>query len=103
MIITVLIPDLDPAISEATYDRVQAALEAAGIDTFELHLQTPEQHEAHPIVVGPSDFEIREYLTRDAPAFAAFLRRDMRRDPAWWRRELAKQARIGNVDRVLRP
>jgi hypothetical protein len=106
MNITVLIPDLDAATCEATYDRVQAALEAAGIDTFELHLQTAEQHEAHPIAGGASDFEIREYLTRDASAFAAFLRREIRRDPAWWRRELRKQERIGtlgNLDRVLRP
>lgn len=48
MIITVIIPSVDAATSEATYERVQAALEAAGIDTFEMSLQTPEQHAEHP-------------------------------------------------------
>lgn len=102
MIITILIPNAD----DATHERAQDALQAAGIDTFELHLQTPEQHEAHPIVGGLSDSEIREYLTRDASAFAAFLRREIRRDPDWWRRELRKQERIGalaNLGRALRP
>lgn len=44
LVVTVVIPNADNAI----YERVQAALTAAGIDTFETHLQTPEQHAEFP-------------------------------------------------------
>lgn len=43
-IVTVIIPNAD----SDTYEQAQDALRAAGIDTFEAHLQTPEQHVEHP-------------------------------------------------------
>lgn len=105
MIITVHVSDLDAATSHATYDRVQTALETAGLDTFEMHLQTPEQHAEHPsrsvtltgqpIAGAPTDEQIRVYLECNPQEFAHLLRREIRRDPEWWRREMAKQERLG--------
>lgn len=50
--------------------------------------------------------QFRVYLDRNPQEFAQLLRREIRLDPAWWRRELAKQVRIDtarNVDQALRP
>lgn len=91
MILTVIVRDA----YEDTYEQALAGLTAAGIEEWECHLQTDEQHQEHPIhTVAIDDEAIRGYLTRNPAAFRELVHRDMRIDHDWWQGQLRRMERI---------